>query len=571
MLADRTNHSLCWDTVSTWIGNCSKHETCQVSQRRPWLPTRLVDTIKYDKGRVRIVDSSRVSRKRRSRRRGSRRHSISYLALSHCWGLKPFLVMTEENKKEFEKGVPVSSLAPNFQDAIFVTRQLGFRYIWIDSLCIIQGSAEDWRREAPTMNQVYRNAFLTIGAMASPDAHGGLFRSRDPGIMGPCPIKIETEMDGALECLLVKSDVWESHVKQAPLSQRAWVVQERILAPRSLYFCEGQLFWECREQHACELFPKGVPLEFISDIKEDTAVDAVPIKAFEKAIEQVNALGSWASRMADDNIPWVINQYQDVYGVWNNILESYARCALTNPGDKFVAISGVAKDFAKAIDDEYLAGLWRRNFINGLLWTAMPEVGCEDDLLTVRPEVYRAPSWSWASLDAPAMEMPAAGYTWYGEYAEVLDVGIELASDDPTGALRHACLYMSGHLIKLRRRPARHIDSRHFGKFIPDVGKFEGENFYCLPLRENLVGERPFLMGLVLTPCPGDAEEEETPSCSKCAGRVKLRRVGVFRSEQGDPLRHLTGRKPDDWAAWGEESDHLWFPEDSVIWSFIIV
>lgn len=561
MLADRTNHSLCWDTVSTWIRDCSKHESCREARRRPWLPTRLVDIIKYKKGRVRIVDSFSVSRRR----------GISYLALSHCWGRRPFLVTREENIKEFKKGVPISSLAPNFRDAISVTHQLGFRYIWIDSLCIIQGSEEDWRLEAPMMNQVYRNAFLTIGAMASPDAHGGLFRDRDPDMMGPCPIKIRTETDGVMECLLVKSDFWESHVKKAPLSQRAWVVQERILAPRSLYFCEGQLFWECREQHACESFPEGVPLEFISDIKEQTAVNAVSIKAFKRALEQVIALGSYTGRMTDDDIPWVINQYEDVYGVWNDILESYARCALTDPSDKFVAISGLAKDFAEAIDDEYLAGLWRRNFINGLLWTAAPEHSGDERLPAVRSDIYRAPSWSWASLDAPSMTMQTAEYSLYGEYAEVLDVGIELASNDPTGGLRHACLHISGHLIKLQRKPVYYGDCRHFGRFTPDVEEFQGERFFCFPLRETLVGGTPELKGLVLTPCLEDEEEGEIPTCSTCAGKVRLRRVGVFKSEQGDPLRYLSMRKPDDWVEWGEASDHLWFPEDAICWNFIIV
>lgn len=420
-MADRTDHPSCWATVSKWIEDCSKHDLCRGPQEASWLPTRLVDLINYKKGRVRVVNTSHLAR----------RHGISYLALSHCWGRKPFLVMRKENKKRFKRGMRISSLARNFQDAISVAHRLGFRYIWIDSLCIIQGSLEDWRREARTMNQVYRNAFLTIGAMASPDAHGGLFRKRDADMVGTCPITINTETEGVLKCLLVKSDIWESHVNQAPLTQRAWVVQERILAPRSLYFCEGQLFWECREQHACESFPKGVPLELISDIKEPFAAETFGIKAFERALKTVSAYGSYTTRMADDDAPWSHLQYEDAYMVWNDILESYARCALTNPNDKFVAISGVAKDFAKAIDDEYLAGLWRRDLINGLLWTASPDKFIDRDefVPAVRSEVYRAPSWSWASLDAPSMRTPRMSYRLYGEYAEVLDVGIELVSN----------------------------------------------------------------------------------------------------------------------------------------------
>lgn len=115
-------------------------------------------------------------------------------------------------------------------------------------------------------------------------------------------------------------------MRQAPLCQRAWVVQEQVLAPRSLYFGESQLFWECRRRHACEVFPGG----------EEAAC-------------------------------WEPRQYESPYEVWNDIMESYARCDLTNPDDKLVAISGVVKGFADAIDDEYAAGLWRNNMANGLL------------------------------------------------------------------------------------------------------------------------------------------------------------------------------------------------------------
>lgn len=89
-------------------------------------------------------------------------------------------------------------------------------------------------------------------------------------------------------------------------------------------------------------------------------------------------------------------------------------------------------------------------------------------------------------------------------------------------------------------------------------------------LRENLVGDTPHLEGLVLTPCLED-DKEGMPSCGKCAGKVTLRRVGVFSAEQGEPPRYLTMRKPADWAGWGDGSDHLWFPEDACTRNFIII
>ncbi|KAI7789188.1 hypothetical protein LA080_005293 [Diaporthe eres] len=414
------------------------------------------------------------------------------------------------------------------------------------------------------MNQVYRNAFLTLGAMASPDAHGGLFRRRDPGMASPMPVKIQTEKYGVVECLLIKSDFWHDHVRQAPMSQRGWVVQERILTPRSLYFCESQLFWECREQHACEWFPLGIPHLFVTEIKEPYADNIFSVKGFEKSVMLLSDANS------QSNGP---QQYYSVYQVWADVLESYVRCALTNPDDKFVAISGVVKDFARAIDDEYMAGLWRRNFINGLLWTAGPEYSYEWNVSpAIRPERYRAPSWSWASLDTPSMK---AYHYWetklFGEYVEVSDIHVEPKGNDPTGELRHACLHVSGHLIRTRRKPEFHDDIHHFGKFIPDMKETqEATAYYCLPLREEYDRDEPRLRGLVLAR-PLEDEKGSMTFCSKCSGKVVLRRVGTFVSEQGEPLRYLSMRKPQDWEDWGEESDHLWYPEDADICNVIIV
>lgn len=554
-LAESTNDPSSWATVSKWMARCSiNHPACRESRDEAWKPTRLVDVGEYGNGYVRVVESSTVLQA-----------SIEpYLALSHCWGRTPFLVMTENNRREFEEGVLVSSLSLNFQDAIFTTRRLGFRYIWIDSLCIIQRSREDWEREAPLMNQVYRNAFLTLGAMASPDAHGGLFRRRDPRMASPLPVTIQTEKYGSVECLLIKSDFWHSHVRQAPMSQRGWVVQERILSPRSLYFCESQLFWECREQHACEWFPRGIPHNFVTDIKEPDADEIFSVKGFEKSVMRLCGVKSEDERR---------QQYDTVYQVWAAILESYVRCALTNPNDKFVAISGVVKDFAKAIDDEYMAGLWRGNFVNGLLWTAMAEDDVEWNVVpAIRPDQYRAPSWSWASLDAPSMK---AYHHWesqlFDDYVEISDVHIEPKGNDPTGELRHACLHLSGPLVKLRRRQPEYFnDFEHFGRFVPDMKVTRGDHFFCLPLREEPDRDGSSLRGLVLTPCLED-EKENMAFCSKCSGKLVLRRVGTFLADQGEPLKYLTMRKPDDWEHWGEESDHLWFPEDADIWNIIIV
>lgn len=562
-LPDSTNHPTCWKTVSRWIDECAnKHDTCRMSLQSDWLPTRLVDISDYEKGLVRVVDSCTLPRD----------CGELYLALSHCWGRKAFRVMTEDSREEFREGVFFSSLVPSFQDAIAVTRQLGFRYVWIDSLCVVQGSREDWSKEAPIMNKVYRNAFLTLGAMASPHGYGGLFRSRDPEMTGPCPFKIRSEEEGDMECLLVNSDFWETEVRQAPLSQRAWVVQERILAPRSLYFCQSQLVWECRQHHACELFPDGVPLEFISDIKEPQAVDVVSVKAFETTLERLIKAGADNDHPEDDEVPWQPRQYESPYQVWNDVLESYVKCALSNPGDKFVAISGVVKDFANIIGDEYLAGLWRKNLINGLLWVAKDKYAPVGSPQAVRPKPYRAPTWSWASLDAPGTTGQPCEYELHGDYAHVLDVNVETRADDTTGELRHACLHLRGHLIQTRHKPVYRGGAQGFGTFISDLDEMIGEEFFCLPLREDNISGEPHLMGLVLAPAPCPEEDEGGMTyCDKCSGKDLYIRVGMFDSVQGDPLKYLGMRKPSDWKDWGDDSAHVWYSQDMPTSEFAIL
>jgi hypothetical protein len=63
-----------------------------------------------------------------------------------------------------KSGIPVWELSMNFADTVAVARKLGLRYIWIDSLCIIQDSPSDWDREAATMHEVYKYAEVTIAA-----------------------------------------------------------------------------------------------------------------------------------------------------------------------------------------------------------------------------------------------------------------------------------------------------------------------------------------------------------------------------------------------------------------------
>lgn len=78
-----------------------------------------------------------------------------YATLSHCWGNKRFLTLKGDNYLEFLSQIPAEALSRTFLHAIEVAQYLGFQYLWIDSLCIIQDSNDDWKKESSLMSMVY--------------------------------------------------------------------------------------------------------------------------------------------------------------------------------------------------------------------------------------------------------------------------------------------------------------------------------------------------------------------------------------------------------------------------------
>ncbi|RDW87253.1 hypothetical protein BP5796_02947 [Coleophoma crateriformis] len=181
-----------------------------------------------------------------------------YTTLSHCWGSIDILKLRKDNINELHD-FPLSKLSKTFQDAVFLSRSLGFKYIWIDSVCIIQDNVDDWRRESAKMSQVYGNSSLNIAATYAKDGSIGLFVDRDPSSMkNQCIITPEKKIFE-----FAASGGYERCIADAPLSSRAWTFQERYLARRTLHFSGEQIFWECREITACEALPDGIPNSMI--------------------------------------------------------------------------------------------------------------------------------------------------------------------------------------------------------------------------------------------------------------------------------------------------------------------
>jgi hypothetical protein len=150
-------------------------------------------------------------------------------------------------------------------------------------------------------------------------------------------------------------------------------------------------------------------------------------KSDEKAEEDVEKAPP-SSHLSRHNLNKV---RRELLGQWQNLLWSYGTRKLTNASDKLPALSGLARIFAERMQDEYIAGLWRSHLIQGLLW---------EGLRARRVSEYRAPSWSWTSMDGtPGMGL----LDEYEPLAEVLDVKVNLKGANPYGEV-------TGGYIKLR-------------------------------------------------------------------------------------------------------------------------
>jgi hypothetical protein len=306
-------------------------------------------------------------------------HHVVYITLSHCWGSHVPHKLTKKNIKFLKKGIALDSLGKTFQDAVEVARRLAVQYIWIDCLCIIQDSKEDWAKESVVMQHVYGNSFCNIAATNSSDSRGGCYRDRNPNAIQPFRVDFGEEFvesSGSRFFYVTDVDLWWQRFEKSPLNQRAWVFQERLLSPRVLHFDEDQLAWECNELTACERFPWGIG-KLITSPKMRLPLEEIFRKALASGLK-----GS------------------EIHDIWRPIVHNYSSTKLTRDSDRLVAIYGVAMKIKNLFGGQYAAGLFSRNIESQLLWHVI------DHNTTYRPTERIAPSWSWASIAGAVSLMP---------------------------------------------------------------------------------------------------------------------------------------------------------------------
>jgi hypothetical protein len=184
-----------------------------------------------------------------------------YITLSHCWGVHQPLVTTADTLDERRRSIPMIALPPLLRDAVDVVRKLGFRYLWIDSLCILQGDRQDWENECGRMADVYANSALTIAGPGASSCFSTLLHARPRTQVRPFMIDVSVNAGPAGDVvaeLYFRNNEDRPREDQGPLRRRELVLQERLLSPRVLYFGTKQLYFECNEMEAYGCLPHHV-------------------------------------------------------------------------------------------------------------------------------------------------------------------------------------------------------------------------------------------------------------------------------------------------------------------------
>lgn len=353
------------DLLQTCEAGQGDHHHCR-SEHDPSLPTRVI--------RIDPEDESLSLYEPQPGETGA------YVALSHCWGPpnRQPIRTTRETISQMRASVPESELSCVFRDTIWLCKQLGVQYVWIDSLCIIQDDAGDWEIESAKMADYYSQAHLTVAA--------------------------ESSMNGTIPFLQESPDRWQRMIYSAPdqdghpltfafqehfsnevfhrgpynywkdghniLPTRAWTLQESILSRRIVRFTLSDIIWEC--QSTSEHY----------DSSRVLGIGDLNIRQALYALRNLEATDEERRDGADS--------------VWESLVRMYSTRAITYDLDKLPAFSGIAASLAPIFQGRYFAGIWEAHLPRGLGWTTRQLESHEPSRCAVGQ--YIAPSWSWASL-----------------------------------------------------------------------------------------------------------------------------------------------------------------------------
>jgi hypothetical protein len=489
-----------------------------------------------------------------------------YLALSYRWGIGRGMPQTTLKTLEmYKKKISWDTLPSAFQEAVLLTKSLGVRFLWIDSLCVVQDDPSDKLCAALELDRIYGNSFLTIASTSAAEPTKGLLA---PKMMQTFKVQAN-DSKGRLSKVYVReqpshysfkkpsdagspannwellSDASKEANARTPLLTRAWAYAERLLSPRVLHFTDSEMLLECREAFQCEcgrIDDTTYDPRKTDSVKQDFAKcaalsDANGNRRMDSVVSQLAATSLAAG--ADEVFTTTANPME----LWSYIVTEYTSRNVTYDTDRLLAIAGVAKTLLRATNAGYIAGHWTSSTL-GLLWYPSEGTQCR------RPKQIagrNVPSWSWASVE---------GSPIFSDNSSAMDLAC--SASFPSNGSRNIFSPFSGDTVELRAAMATdvtfHEDVQneyslsHNGisvEFQPDVIPLRGEDdvksgetLICVLVSMSF---RSSILGLVLK-----KSRTKTPT---------YRRIGRF--ECYECLRDGSDEEPEDAEALFEH----WFPE----------
>uniref|UniRef100_A0A8H7TQ80 Heterokaryon incompatibility domain-containing protein n=1 Tax=Bionectria ochroleuca TaxID=29856 RepID=A0A8H7TQ80_BIOOC len=358
--------------LNAWINLCNKTHNCSLdtanrSAPGRHMPTRLISVGDDYTSTIRLVDSIELS-------------NDKYVALSHRWGdvsNQKMVRTTVSNIDDFKKEIRFESLPRTFQDAVKLARLIGVPFLWIDSLCIIQGDEEDWAKEAARMEEVFSYAYCVFTATSAKSSLRGFLGDREPRP------SVAVSTSGNRMYLSKYIDDFEKDVEHGLLNTRGWVLQERALARRTIHITSTQIYWECGHGIYCETLAQ---------------------------------LENPRSRLLGDaHFPESSFRYYKYKDEWIRLLqyiqELYSGLTLGYLTDRPKAMQGIEKRIARVFKSQARYGIYEVFFARTMLWTASVTGG----LTRIDPMGgKRVPSWSWMSYAGRItyMDIPFRKVLW---------------------------------------------------------------------------------------------------------------------------------------------------------------
>jgi hypothetical protein len=364
--APRTDTVQIASQIRTWLQHCkSSHHKCldrHTGSGEQEQQFRLLFLGDAPTSHMRLVDASLANLK------------AGYVTVSHRWDSSTKATeTTRANVHDAYSKVVLDAYPQNFQQAISLAKKLGFKHIWIDSLCIIQDCSDDWAEQATLMYRIYSRGVLNFALLDNFGLETSIKESCTNAEALGCTVPIIGPRGVSQNLVCWKPENFDHVLGQSELYSRGWTFQERIMSPRTVHFGR-QLYWECCTSRASTTFPSGV--DYPGNFADDFVVRFKRLPPSQST-----------------------DTAQALHMLWCSVVRDYTKRDLTKPSDRLIALSGVATQLRQiySLDkDQYIYGLWKPCLPEQLLW------GFEEDLRVHERKTDAGPSWSWVSHMGPS-------------------------------------------------------------------------------------------------------------------------------------------------------------------------